>query len=312
MKILDTVFSKNNEIFRMASQSNLLPNFIVSIFIFFALWIGGRFLAISIITIPLSFLPDRSIIFIALAKAIRLIFVSGTIILAFFIWVRYMEKRPISTMGFSNKNVIIKYLAGFFIGITFMIGNTLILFALGTVHFEGFGFEKYATDIITSVSIMLLGYIVQSASEEIAVRGWLMPVIGARYNGIAAVFITSAMFGVIHLFNPNVTVISIINIVLAGIFMALMVLLQEDIWTVCGYHCGWNWALSNIFGYQISGYAPFGGSLFVLRIDGSDLISGGYFGPEAGIIATVFLTFGIIVLIKLIYSKSFYEKNISI
>ena len=307
MKILKAVFSKDSEMFEMTSQSKFIPNLVISLLVFFILWIVGRFLAILVLTIPLSFFSDGNIIMVAVAKSIRLAFIGGTIISLFLMWVRYIEKRPIHTIGLSSNKAARKYFVGFMIGITFMAANTLAFFVLGVAHFEGFYFEKHGINIVVSVFIMLFGYMVQSASEEIAVRGWLLPIIGAKYNAMVAVLVTSTMFGVIHLLNPNVTALSIINIVLAGVFMALIVILQGDIWSVCGYHCGWNWALANVFGYQISGYAPVGGALFNLRLEGSELLTGGYFGPEAGIIATVFLLFGIFVLTKMIYRKKSAE-----
>lgn len=294
-----------SEMFRGAGESKFLPNLLIAILLFSGLWIGSRMLAIGVITYPLGLLAKEDIISVAIARTIRLIIVGGANILAFFIWVKHVEKRPIHTMGFKNSTFLRKYLLGFVIGIALIAANTLIFLALGAIHFMDFDLLKQGIGIrlIISVFIMLLGYIVQSASEEIAVRGWLLPVIGAKYNAIIGVVLTSTMFGVLHLFNPNVTALSIINLVLSGIFLALMVLLQGNIWGACGYHCGWNWALANVFGYQISGYKPIGGSLLSVRIEGSELISGGYFGPEAGIIATIFLLAGIIALALLLYRK---------
>ena len=92
-----------------------------------------------------------------------------------------------------------------------------------------------------------------------------------------------------HLTNPNVNYIAVINIILVGLFYGLYVIKTNDLWAVCGMHSAWNFAQGNIFGFEVSGLDVSVGSLIDLNLVGNNVITGGAFGPEAGIIATFIL-----------------------
>jgi hypothetical protein len=79
---------------------------------------------------------------------------------------------------------------------------------------------KYIPAILT----ILPGWIVQSSTEEIITRGWLMHIIGAKHNQALGFIISSILFGVLHIFNPGVSLLSILNIVLVGFLFGLYVI----------------------------------------------------------------------------------------
>ena len=126
-----------------------------------------------------------------------------------------------------------------------------------------------------------------------------MNVLGARYNIGIGLFISSTLFGLLHLTNPNVSFIAVINIILIGIFYGLYVIKTNDLWAVCGMHSAWNFAQGNLFGFEVSGINVEVSSLMDLNLVGNDFISGGIFGPEAGIASTVVLLISIGILIYL-------------
>jgi hypothetical protein len=82
----------------------------------------------------------------------------------------------------------------------------------------------------------------------------------------------------------------VLNLFLFGLFAALYSLAEEGIWGICGLHAVWNWVQGNIFGLEVSGLRPPGGSLLILEERGPDLITGGAFGPEGGLMITLALT----------------------
>ncbi len=81
---------------------------------------------------------------------------------------------------------------------------------------------------------------------------------------------------------------------------------SNDLWAVCGMHTAWNFAQGNIFGFEVSGINVGVSSLIDLNLVGNNVISGGVFGPEAGLVATFVLLASIIIVLKL------YKKDISI
>lgn len=79
-----------------------------------------------------------------------------------------------------------------------------------------------------------------------------MNVLGARYNPKLGIIISSSVFGLMHLLNPNISAIAVINIILVGIFLILYVIKTGDLWGVCGLHYAWNWTKGNVFGFDVN------------------------------------------------------------
>ncbi|MDZ4910569.1 CPBP family intramembrane metalloprotease, partial [Clostridium perfringens] len=114
-------------------------------------------------------------LFIALSS---FVFIS----LLVFVRVKYIEKRSISTLGFSKDSWLKKYIKGFIIGLVMMAIVVLILYLLGCVSVEKNPRQPVGMSAIGGVMFILIGWIIQGGTEEIVTRGWLMNVLAARYN----------------------------------------------------------------------------------------------------------------------------------
>ena len=62
-------------------------------------------------------------------------------------------------------------------------------------------------------------------------------------------------------------------------------------------HSAWNFAQGNLFGFEVSGLNVSVGTLIDLNLVGNDFVTGGVFGPEAGIVATFVLLSSIAILL---------------
>lgn len=273
-----------NPLFLSAKEGYRIPFAIV---IFFALWLAGlmagRFLATGLIHILGFTLGNNDSLRIALRKLI----VCGTQITTFFLWVKLYEKRKIQSIGFVSKKPWNDYLKGAYIGACAIFVITIFLVALGAVHFE---LSKINDgNMIASICIIAFSWMIQSASEEIAIRGWLIPTIGKCSNPIVAIVITALIFGIFHLFSAGVTVLSFINLTLSGLFFAIYAINNENIIGICGLHFMWNFTLGNILGLPVSGFTDNGQTIFAVNNMEDNLLTGGAFGPEGGIIATFVL-----------------------
>ncbi len=151
-----------------------------------------------------------------------------------------MEKRKISTIGFTKDKWLKKYAKGFLLRILMMGEVVLILAILGVVEVEKKSIQP------VGVLFILIAWTVQGSTEEIVTRVWFMNVIGARYN---------ATFGLI--------------------------------------------LSSVIFGFEVSGINVGVSSLGDLNLVGNNVINGGVFGPEAGLVATVVLLANVVIFLKL-------------
>jgi membrane protease YdiL (CAAX protease family) len=110
------------------------------------------------------------------------------------------------------------------------------------------------------------------------------------------VIISSLVFAVLHSLNPNLSPVAILNLALFGLFTALYALYERGLWGVFSLHSVWNWAQGNLLGFEVSGMAPPGGTLFDLMEVGPDIITGGPFGPEGGLSVTAVLIISCLVV----------------
>ena len=272
---------------------------------------GGSLIG-SLATVPL-FLALRNIpLFFNnkdLLSLLITLFSFAFISLLVFFRVKVIEKRSFSSIGFNKNNWLKKYSLGFLIGLAMMSIIVLILLPFGYITIEKNPIQPVGVSAIASVLVILFGWIIQGATEEIVTRGWLLNILSTKYNIGVGLLISSTLFGLMHLTNPNVNYIAVINIILVGLFYGLYVIKTNDLWAVCGMHSAWNFAQGNIFGFKVSGLDVSVGSLIDLNLVGSDFVTGGIFGPEAGITATFILLASIGILL-FIDKKDIFQINL--
>lgn len=112
--------------------------------------------------------------------------------------------------------------------------------------------------------ILFFAVFIQSSSEELICRGFLYQRFRKTCKSpVIAIAAPSLLFGMLHLSNSGITVLSFANIVIIGLFFALMVHYCDSFWMACMVHTGWNFSQSILFGLPNSGrISPF--SIFKL------------------------------------------------
>ena len=217
-----------------------------------------------------------------------------------------ISKLKIEQLGFTKDNIVFSYLKGALFG-------TLQIF---TVFFIIFGLKAIDVYYVGNISILLLIkvfiiFIFQALLEEILFRGYLMPffskVIGIKFT----IILLSFLFTCIHLFNPNLDIIGLANVFLAGVTFSLIYCYTGNLWLVGAMHTLWNFILGFIVGSQISGIITYNSVFFSIPVENKDLISGGVFGFEASIVTTIVeltISLFVIYLIKKEKNKITFEK----
>jgi membrane protease YdiL (CAAX protease family) len=129
-------------------------------------------------------------------------------------------------------------------------------------------------------------------SEELLFRGVPLVILAAAMGRGTALVAVAVAFTLAHLTNPNVTVLGLGNIALAGILLGLAFYSPGGLWTATGLHLGWN-ALLACLDTPVSG-VPFRIPLLDYNAGGPAWLTGGRFGPEGGLAATIALTLAVI------------------
>lgn len=144
---------------------------------------------------------------------------------------------------------------------------------------------------------MLAMAVVSGFTEETLFRGVLFRHVEAMLGSWAALAITSALFGVAHIFNPNATWFSSLAIAFeAGLLLGGAYMLTRRLWLAIGIHAAWNFTQGWVFSVPVSGgRAPLG--LFASRRVGPDWLTGGSFGLEASAVAMIAATLAGVVLV---------------
>jgi membrane protease YdiL (CAAX protease family) len=130
-------------------------------------------------------------------------------------------------------------------------------------------------------------------AEEVVFRGVPLVLLAQALGRGSATVSISIVFALAHFTNPNATFLGLGNIALAGIFLGLAFYAPGGIWTAFGAHLGWNSVLACL-DTPVSG-VPFEIPMLDYNAGNPAWLTGGSFGPEGGVAATMALTVAIVV-----------------
>ena len=205
---------------------------------------------------------------------------------------RWLDKKSFESLGLKlSTQTLFDILAG--IAITFVqMGLIYILMlGLGWLTFEGFAWEFDPINVVISgVVTAFVVFIFVGWNEELLSRGYHLQTIASGINLFWGVIISSAVFGLLHLGNPNATWVSAAGIFFAGIYLAYGYIRTKQLWLPIGLHIGWNFFEGVVFGFPVSGLDIY--ALTRIQVHGPELWTGGAFGPEAGLIVLPSLLVG--------------------
>ncbi|MDR1559835.1 MAG: CPBP family intramembrane metalloprotease [Clostridiales bacterium] len=205
-------------------------------------------------------------------------------IVILFIVFKLIYKRPLSQLGLPRENWLKPLGLGCLAAIIAISLYALIVYMSGAAIFTGLDISKlYSADILSA----FIFFISVGFYEEILCRGFLMTVLKTTRNNWVVIAVPAVIFGLMHLMNPGVTLLGIINIILIGLAFAYMFIKTGSLWMPIGFHIMWNFFQGNIYGIQVSGLE--GTSLTQYTPTGPDILTGGAFGAEGGLICTVII-----------------------
>ncbi|WP_052461612.1 CPBP family intramembrane glutamic endopeptidase [Sporosarcina koreensis] len=212
--------------------------------------------------------------------------VVGSIVVTYIFW-RFVNKGSLRSLGFRWSFADFAY--GLFLGAASITVIFLLLLVTGNVSMDNsFGAPAFSAYTVA----FLVMYILVGLSEEMFFRGYVMSTMQSRGNPKWAVYLVSAVvFSLAHGLNPNVSWLGLLNIVFVGVLFAYMFLETDSLWLPIGYHMTWNYFQGNVFGFAVSGTTPNG--IYNVSIEGGNAwLTGGAFGLEGGLAATLLILIG--------------------
>ena len=145
---------------------------------------------------------------------------------------------------------------------------------------------------------ILIAVWIQSAAEELICRVFLYQKLLKSYQKPAVAIIGNAfLFALLHMMNPGVTILSLLNIFLVGILFSLVVYYFESVWCAFAIHTLWNFTQNILFGLPNSGLV----SLYsVFRLDASTARDSFAYNVAFGVEGTVFTDLVMIAAVVLV------------
>ncbi|MEA5060000.1 MAG: CPBP family intramembrane glutamic endopeptidase [Candidatus Pelethousia sp.] len=198
-----------------------LPNFLLALFLALAFILAGNIIGQVAYTLSRSGIYKLSFSIVCLDSIANMVYLTtlfGGVLLLVFLWIRLAEKHKFMTIGFYSGYAVGQYFGGFMLGALLFSLIMFILFISGQAQLAPTSGSYLNKGNLVGATIVLLGWSVQSGREEVVTRGWLMNVLAARYNLPLCLLVSSGIFAIIHVLNPNVNLIAILNIVLLGFF----------------------------------------------------------------------------------------------
>jgi membrane protease YdiL (CAAX protease family) len=234
------------------------------------------------------------------------ILASIAVIVTYRLFFRWIEKREVTEL--SSKKIFKNLVLGISIGVNIQLLTIFIIYlndGFSIVSVNPFSFVIIPLTVAFSVAIF----------EEILIRGIIFRIIEEGLGSYIALIISAMIFGALHLFNSHATLISAVCIAIeAGLLLGAAYIYSRNLWLPIAIHFAWNFMQSGIFGAVTSGNDSTT-SLLTTQITGPGLITGGKFGPEGTIQATIFclIAAGILMYLnvkngKLIKRQVWYRK----
>lgn len=177
-------------------------------------------------------------------------------------------------------------------------GTRLMLNPLMWKSAEGARVIDYAGLLIVArrVGAALVLLILAGAFEELLFRGYPFQTLLRGAPVVVPLLLLSLFFGMAHWRNPNRTIFSTVNTVLAGVWLSAAYLRTRGLWFPLGLHFMWNWMLGAFFGLPVSGMKLPSSPVFVSTSEAPVWLTGGSYGSEGGAAATIVLVIAIFLI----------------
>ncbi len=146
--------------------------------------------------------------------------------------------------------------------------------------------------------LFFVGYLFQGMNEEVLFRGYLYKRLNTFLPIPMVIALSSLLFAVMHLGNPGMSVLAFINLIIFGVFAALVRYHSNSLWFVGALHSAWNFVQGPLLGVAVSGNTNQQVVFLSKLSDTSTIINGGSFGLEGSIITTIILLVAIFAITK--------------
>lgn len=194
---------------------------------------------------------------------------------------KFIDRRTFSSLGFSLNNSGMHAGTGFFLGIFLMSTGACILYFSRHLQWTGISFN--GRDLFLGFGLM----VIVAFYEEVLVRGYILNNLMDSLGKWPALIIAALVFALLHTANPDFSLPGAVNVFLAGLLLGINYIYTKNLWYAILLHFSWNFFQGPVLGFEVSGVQL--QSLLQHDLQGTELITGGKFGFEGSVVATLLL-----------------------
>lgn len=204
----------------------------------------------------------------------------------FWVSVRLLEGKRLREAGLDVRRAPAELAVGFGLGAAIFSAIIAGLALAGAYHIEGLWPLEPGTSRPGLFAFLVLGLFLVGLNEEVKYRGLLFRLLEQNLGTWIALALSAIVFGFTHWKNPGATVWSSLAIAFeGGVLVAALYAATRSLWIPIGIHWAWNLFEGPVFGAAVSGNTV--GALGRGVFTGPAWLTGGVFGPEAGLVALV-------------------------
>jgi membrane protease YdiL (CAAX protease family) len=201
---------------------------------------------------------------------------------ALLLMARFVDHAPVARFGVTlHDRWSFEFMFGAVVALGMLGVVTIVNGAYGGVKMLWSGSDISKVSLVVTPTVLILS----AAQEELVFRGYPLQVLMKAIGQWPAVWTMSAVFGVLHLRNPNATMLGAVNTMLAGVMLSIAYLKTRSLWLPYGLHLIWNLGLGFVLGYPLSGIKI--DSLWSTVAGGPAWLVDPNYGPEGGLGGTV-------------------------
>ncbi|GAO45514.1 CPBP family intramembrane glutamic endopeptidase [Flavihumibacter petaseus] len=205
-----------------------------------------------------------------------------------FAFTRWLDGRPLSGAGLQWNGYEAQPVIGCCIAISMLGTATLFLVANGQLQWMAA--EWTGDSFFLSLGLMIMVAI----TEELAFRGYVLRNLMLSLPAPAALLVSALLFALFHAGNPNAGWLPLVNIFIAGLLLGINFLYTQNCWFGIGLHFAWNFFQGPVLGFAVSGMEQ--QSILSPSMGHDQLLTGGAFGLEGSLLATILELVALIVL----------------
>lgn len=213
------------------------------------------------------------------------------LILGLYLNAKYLDKRDFLEYGLVlKKETFTDLLFGILIGVFAVSLILLIGKVTGVLLVSDFlSIPKLSLLLPFAFKMLLV-----SMLEETFFRGYLFINLYDGFKSkrtskkitlLIAVVLSSLLFGLAHFSNNNASLLSMALLTINGVVWCIPFIITKNLGLSIGLHMAWNFTQTQL-GFTMSGNKALF-SFYEIQNNGSDLLTGGDYGPEAGVLGLI-------------------------